>query len=198
MKTIKRFISILLIGSSFGWSYPCQTAQTTLDSNQESPIAQGILQYNKPFVIQFATRLRTFRDAEDIKALIYTNPLDPPKTVDMKKKEGNIWEATISITDSSVKMIMFAFEARDPKGLRSDMLTDDNNGEFWDILLHDESGQPVQGAYQARALSYSGSGGKRAENLDKAIEEIKQEISLYPDNYSARTLYYSILLRKNE
>lgn len=189
---------MILISASFGWSYPCWTSQITLESDQESPISKGHLQLNKPFVIQYTTRLQTFRDASAIQALIYFNPLDPPKKVDMKKKIDNMWEATIILTDSSVKMIMCAFQAKDSTGLRSDMQTDENKGEFWDILVHDETGKPVQGAYQARTLSYTGSGGKRAENLDKAIEEIKQEISLYPDNYPARTLYYSVLLRKNE
>ena len=129
--------------------------------------------------------------------LIYTNPLDPPNSQKMHKS-GDLWQITFTLTDTSTKMILFAFQAEDPLGLRSDLQINDNDGDYWDFLIHDSTDTPVRGAHQARALSYTGFAEKRDQNLDVALEEIENELSLYPDNYFARSLYYTIRLKLDE
>ncbi len=158
------------------------------------------LYYGEPFTIKYKTsqsKITKFpTNPAGMRILIYKNLLDTPETLEMKKKNG-IWETVFTLKDSSVKMIMFAFQAEDSLGLRAASLIDNNNGNFWDFLVYDKTGKPVRGAHLARALSYTGFGGKRKEYLDLALEEIKKELSLYPDNFSARSLAYTILLRKN-
>jgi len=170
---------------------------------QKKPTAtlRGRLQYGQPMQVVYDVKKSEFKEIlpnpKGLIALIYKNSLDPPEYLDMEKK-GESWETTFTLTDTSVKMIMVAFQAIDSLGLRHPDLIADNNGEYWDLLVIDPTGNPVQGAHQVRALSYSGMGGKRNENLQRAFDEIKTELSLYPDNLSARKLLYTILLSAND
>lgn len=134
-------------------------------------------------------------DAEALNVLLYTNLLEEPRILPMEFKNGT-WETTISIADSSVKMILFAFQGRKGEAPETKIEYDDNDGEFWDLLFYDASGKPLMGAHEARAFSYTGLGGRRKENLEKAGKEIEAELEYYPDNFSARSLQYTITLRK--
>ena len=155
-----------------------------------------MLYYNRPFPIVYKVNETSFKGYMNIIAgfqvLIYKNPLNPPEILEMTQKDDQ-WQALYTLSDTTVKMILIAFQAKDSLGLRYDKLVDNNNGEYWDVLVQ-AGGIPVKGAHQARALSYSGMGGTRTKNPKRAYEEIKKEIKLYPNNLSARTLLYSILL----
>ena len=185
-------------------------SNSILRDNQPMKIAQqkratdalkGRLQYGQPMQVVYDIEKSDLKNIlpnpKGLIALIYKNSQDPPEYLDMVKK-GESWETTFTLTDTSVKMIMVAFQGIDSLGLRHPDLIADNNGEYWDMLVTDPTGKPVQGAHQIRALSFSGMGGKRNENLQRAFDEIKNELSLYPDNLSARKLLYTILLSAND
>ena len=195
IKHIQTKIFLVFFSTLLLWPVFSQGAERTTTAEEEH------LYFRKPFIIRYkvphSKTIKFPKNPIGMRVLIYKDLLSTPETLEMKKK-GNIWEAVFTLKDTSVKMIMFAFQAEDSLGLRSENLIDNNNGNFWDVLVYNKSGKPVRGAYQARALSYTGFGGKRKENLEFALEEIKKELSLYPDNFSARSLAYNILLRKNE
>jgi tetratricopeptide (TPR) repeat protein len=158
------------------------------------------LRYDEPFTIQYSPTSRlpgSLQDPYKMTLLIYKDLLNPPEEVEMVKKD-NTWQATITISDTSIKMFMYAFRAETVMDIRAKGNIDTNDGNYWDILLHDAARVTVQGAHQARAVSYTGMGGLRKENLELAHDEISSEIALYRKNYSARNLLYSILLRQYE
>jgi len=159
------------------------------------------LLYDKPITLRYSpntTQLKSLiPDIRTIYLLTYINPLDPPDRMTMTETNGT-WEVTFSVTDTSVKMLIFEFQAEDNMGRFPDNLRDTNKGLYWDMLLCSKNETVVQGAHQARALSYSGIGNKRPEDLDIALKEIQKELALYPDNYSARSLFYTTLLRWSE
>ena len=161
----------------------------------------NVLYYGRPFLINYEldkSPLEKYaQNIQGISALIFTNPLNPPGILDMEYKEDQ-WQAYYTLTDTSVKMLLFSFQAKDSLGLRNQELTDDNGGEYWDALVYDQDGAPIRGAHQARALSYTGMGGSRKKNLPQAFTEIKNELSVFPDNMPARSLMYSIVLSINE
>lgn len=202
MKQLSRKIVICVILQTFFFhSIPTFRSTAKTIPKQLQRVTTKPLRYGEPFSIHYSippTGFKGFiKNPKELRLLIYKNLFDPPEAVEMSKIDGT-WKTSITIIDTTVKMILFAFQAVDSLGLRSSKLIDDNDGDFWDTLVEDATGTPVQGAHQARALSYTGLGGKRREDLDIALKEVKEELSLYPDNYSARTLIYNILLRQYE
>jgi tetratricopeptide (TPR) repeat protein len=163
-------------------------------------IEDRILQYHQPFRIQYkqsdSAVLGSKENPVGIDMLIFKNTLDVPDTVSMASREG-LWEANFSVPDTSVKMVLLSFRIQYSESIGKEF-TDTNMGKYWDLLLHYDTGNPVRGAYQTRSLSFTGLGGRREENLVLALTEIHKELTLYPDNYPARHLLYTILLRQNE
>lgn len=198
----KKIVICVILPMFFFHSIPTfRSTAKTIQKQLQKVTTKKPIRYGEPFTIHYSIPPTGFQDflknPKELRLLINKNPFDPLETVAMEKINGT-WTTSITITDTSVKMILFAFQAVDSLGLRSSRLIDDNDGDFWDILIEDSTRTPVQGAHQARALSYTGLGGNRREDLDIALKEIKEELSLYPDNYSARTLIYNILLRQYE
>ncbi len=67
-------------------------------------------------------------------------------------------------------------------------LRDDNSGNYWDILTLNAEGKPMKGAYLKNAVTYLGNlpiSANREANFSKAVELLKKEIELYPDNIQA-------------
>jgi tetratricopeptide (TPR) repeat protein len=196
-KSFSFFIHILIWGAFLPAGIQTVLAQRV---RVESPSPQNKLVYGEAFRIEYdAASFFTgpLRDTPEITLLVYTNMLDLPKTTPMEKEDG-VWIATITVRDTSVKMILFAFRAETPLDMRPKENLDTNDGYYWDALVCDQRGTVVEGAYQARAASYTGLGGTRVEDLDMALQAVETEMKLYPDNLSARSLYYSILLRDFE
>ena len=168
-----------------------------LQTNPSNPI----LKQGTPYTFRYEVPESGF--SEQIQApstlwvLIFENQSDSAETIEMHEKNG-AWEVAYTLTDTSVKTITFAFMAENAEALLPENLIDDNDGAFWNLLVHDATGTPVRGAHQTLALLYAGFGGRQEEDLDRATEEIAKELSLYPDNYEARILRYTLLLRKDE
>ncbi len=162
-------------------------------------VTGGILRYNAPFTIHYTpdpVQINIPQSSRGFVLLFHKDLFNPPEVIDMVRKK-NTWETTFTLSDTSIKMVMLAFQALDSLGLRSTASIADNRGQYWDLLVYNPAGQPVRGACEARAASFTGMGGKRKEDLDKALDEILKELKLYPENLTARSLYYSIQLRIN-
>ncbi len=153
--------------------------------------------YNEPVFIQIDPsefgHIESPQDIGKMYLLVYSHLLDTPEMIDMQKRNG-IWETVYTLTDTSVKMVIFTVQVEDS----DNQLMDGSQYVFQDMLVYDETNRPVQGAHQARALSYTGLAGLREEDLDLARQEIEKELDFYPGNFSARNLFYTILLKKND
>lgn len=149
------------------------------------------LHYNKDYGIVYAPDSH-ISDSSKIAVLIYTDLLQPPEKVTMTKI-GKEWKTEYVLSDTSVKMILFAFQITN--GADS---IDNNKSEYWSILVHNKDEQPVRGANLAEAVSYAGLGDLRETDLDFAFVYIEKELFLYPNNYSALRLKYNLQLRKYE
>ncbi len=162
--------------------------------------SHALVQYGKPFPIHYRPAAQQFdlmlKTPVGMNLLLYRTLYGEPETIPMEKQDG-LWRTIITVRDTSIKMILFAFQGTDSLSLRSKSLIKDNQGQYWDLLLHDETGQPVRGANLARAMSYTGIGGIRQEDLERAFNDVIQELKLYPDHFQARTLLYTLTLRLN-
>lgn len=66
---------------------------------------------------------------------------------------------------------------------------DDNKGAFWDVLVFDDKGKPVEGANYRKAMSYMGAMPdyyQRQPNLMKALELLEKEVEDHPGNIEAK------------
>ncbi|MFO7889892.1 MAG: redoxin domain-containing protein [bacterium] len=154
-------------------------------------IKKSNLHYNEEYVIAYEQD-SNISDSSQVAALIYTDLLQPAEQVEMTKI-GEEWETEYVLSDTSVKMILFAFQITN--GADS---IDNNMGEYWSILVHNKDEQPVRGANLAEAVSYTGLGDLRETDLDLAFVYLGKELYLYPNNYSALRLKYNLQLRKYE
>jgi len=137
--------------------------------------------------------LEEFQDARSAVLILHTHLLDPPDTLSMNLLDSS-WRASCTLTDTSVKAVFYDFILETFEGTKNKVRSEQG---LWDAMVVDGSGRPVLGAHQAIALSYAGSNEYRPENLDRMIAELREELRLYPRNYTARTLQYSAWLKKD-
>jgi len=159
-------------------------------------VQESNLRYNEEFIIGYGPDAK-LADSSRIAVLVYEDLLQPPKMLEMHKRR-DVWAAEYVLSDTSVKMILLAFQALDGSGKPIPECVDNKNDKYWSRMVTDENEKPVRGANMAEALSYTGLGNLRETDLDAAMEYLEKELSLYPDNYSALKLKYSILFRKFE
>jgi len=164
--------------------------------NYDMAVKESNLHYNEEFIIGYGQDTK-LADSGRIAVMVYEDLLQFPKRLEMHKTWDE-WVAEYVLSDSSVKMILLAFQALDKSGNPISESVDNNNGKYWSIQVYDKNETPVRGANMAEALSYTGLGNLRETDLDAALKYLEQELSLYPDNYSALKLKYSILFRKFE
>lgn len=154
-----------------------------------------LIGYGKPITLVYKSSTARLPEKisriKKIWCVIYTSPTRMPKKIPMTRYDGE-WKTTYTVTDTSVKMLMFYFEVEDSNGFKPKSF---NN--IYDLLMSDSSGRAVRGAYQTRALSYTGIVQYRSENLDRALYDIRNELQNYPDNYQARIFYYILMIKKH-
>lgn len=131
---------------------------------------------------------------QSVSLIVYKSLFDVPETVFMQKKD-TLWTVQYAVSDTSVKMFFFEFRIQDEAGRTA---TDNAKGQLYDAFMHLPGGKPVLGAREARALSFTGFSDKREENPEQALNDVQQELTDYPFNLSARSLYYSILLKQSQ
>ncbi|MEE9224572.1 MAG: redoxin domain-containing protein [Bacteroidota bacterium] len=115
-------------------------------------------------------------EALDVQLLMFRRK-DMPLLIEVPmKKRGKIWEAKMKLDDTKSVFGMIRF--------LSEKLVDNNEDQYWDFLVYDNSGKPMESAYLARSYSYqypSSPDFKRGKDLSRAREEALKEESLYPN-----------------
>ncbi|MFC1569882.1 redoxin domain-containing protein [bacterium] len=131
------------------------------------------------------------QNLESLNLILYTHLLNPPDTLAMLDSELH-WTASTTIEDTSVSMLFFYLEGfgnGKPFYLN-------NHGSPYELYLYTMTGAPVKGAYMVQGLARSGYGNILNADPENAIDAIDKELKLYPDNFSARSLKYTLLMQE--
>ncbi len=100
------------------------------------------------------------------------------------------WKGTLARADSDAQVLLFRFVAG--------TTVDDNNGRFWQIMIHGAGGKPVQGAH-LRMASLLLSSGFLEFRMDRdtraARTEMLSELQCYPSSWQAKTMLWDLALR---
>jgi cytochrome oxidase Cu insertion factor (SCO1/SenC/PrrC family) len=161
------------------------------------PVLSGKPVYGGPVVFQYRppeARNAMVRPIREVTLLLYGGLSQAADTLPMKPSGDSTWKAVYTLTDTTGRVLYFAFRIQDDAGRVS---TDDNGGALYDVLVCGSDGRPVQGAHEARALSYTGITDRRPENLDRALSEAQQELVFYPRNLSARNVAFTLMLKQS-
>ena len=131
---------------------------------------------------------------EGCRLVLFKGPLAEPE-LKMMYREGDEWRTTVTVTDTAVKVLFYAFKVHINGRLHGPFFPD---GEDYSILLAaGPDGRPVRSAHELTALSYTAAGALKREDASKALEAVERELDLYPLNLSARRLKYSIILTRD-
>ncbi len=106
------------------------------------------------------------------------------------RKSGKTWKGSFVFDDTAARIVLFKFVSGE--------MTDDNDGDCWDLLACGKDGKPVEGAYQWRGLMIMFGGGygfKKTKDMDTALACLNLETTLYPENTSAYAAAWSAQLR---
>jgi len=137
------------------------------------------------------------RTLESVALIVYENPYLEPENLPMTRV-GNDWEIKWDFALHEEVMITYGFELVFKSDTGEITKTENNQGEWWQLLWEETDNQPVKGALQSLALLYAGAGDILEEDLPGAIETIENEIDLYPENLEARTIRIQLLLKESE
>ena len=113
---------------------------------------------------------------------------DMPSMLEKKmERTGNRWET--SFTVDNVNAVSFSVR------YDSDDKIDDNGSKAWNILLTGKNGKPLMGAQFMQALLHLQKnyfGFKHLQDSAKAMEALRRELKLYPNNWRANLLVWGI------
>lgn len=127
-------------------------------------------------------------DSIAIQVLLYHHNADLELHQAPMQQTGTDWQVEVPL--KAAVYGLFRFVAND--------IADTRAGAFWDFIVHDQTGQPVQGAYQALAESWvhpaRGPLFGRAENYDQARIAIAREETLYSATDDTRDLRWAVEL----
>jgi thiol-disulfide isomerase/thioredoxin len=125
-------------------------------------------------------------------ALILRSEGPPTLTEVSLKKSGQLWTGSFKLAEAKAQVLFLRFVSGDK--------TDDNSENVWDLLVYGSDGKEVKGAHMGRAqVQASGNyaGFKRAKDPAAAMNELKIERSLYPDNIGAIAMLWNLDMRAN-
>ena len=107
-------------------------------------------------------------------------------------KDGNYFTANVTLPSDSIVYITYKFV--------SESAIDDNNLQWWDIFLYDNTGKELEGGHYQKALSSLFSYDlKRKMDVSDARKELEKEIELYPDNiFALQTKWLNDIKVSNE
>lgn len=108
--------------------------------------------------------------------------------------EDQVWRAEWTITDTLCRLILFSFVM----DTMEKEIWDNNGNAYYELRVFGRNGQPLKGAYLESALTVAGFESDRTEDLEFALEQLRRENKLYPEDYSTRLLRYTIMLRGPE
>ncbi|MFA6440114.1 MAG: TlpA disulfide reductase family protein [Bacteriovoracaceae bacterium] len=108
------------------------------------------------------------------------------------ERSGDQWMTSFVIEDPKAVSFSLRFESEDS--------IDNNQGAGWTILLSGKNGKPVKGAQFMQAimrLQKDFMGFIRQQDTLMAISLLRAELAAYPDQWSARTLLWSIEMKQS-
>lgn len=108
------------------------------------------------------------------------------------KKSGKTWEGTFKLSQEKAETILLKFVSGE--------LIDDNNENVWSSMVYGRDGKEVKGAHVGMAqVLFSGNyiGFKKPKDVGAALNELRIERDLYPDNFGAMTFFWSLTMRAN-
>jgi len=111
------------------------------------------------------------------------------RTVPLGRDAGQ-WSGSVRIPEVDVTLLLVQFVADDR--------VDDNDGNAWLLMVHNQDGKPVRGAHLARATVL-----QRAEyfnfrherDTDGMQRALALEQALYPENWRASIMSWGLLMR---
>jgi thiol-disulfide isomerase/thioredoxin len=124
-----------------------------------------------------------FREANEVTLEVYTADKQVYPEGVLRQypmaRSGKDWNASFVIADTQANALCFRFTSGD--------LVDDNNDNIWFAMVYGKDGRPVRSAHFSVSWLYGfGIGSFRRErNLQLNLKELSDELSLYPDNFSA-------------
>jgi len=103
-------------------------------------------------------------------------------------RNGADWSASFALADTQANAMFFRFTSGD--------LVDDNNDNVWYAMVYGVDGKPVRSAHFSVSWLYGYGVGsfRRQRNSQLNQQEIAEELSLYPDNFSAAQWNWMALL----
>lgn len=108
------------------------------------------------------------------------------------KKTGQLWKGSFKLDEAKAQVLFFRFVSGEK--------TDDNSENVWDLMVYGSDGKEVKGAHMGRAQVLANGnyiGFKRAKDPVAAMNELKIERSLYPDNMGAIAMLWNLDMRAN-
>ncbi|MGA3244908.1 MAG: redoxin domain-containing protein [Bacteroidota bacterium] len=136
----------------------------------------------------------TLRNAKDITAEVLLSKSSPemPQLIELPmKSESGVWKASFKLSDDKARMLLVRFTSGEQK--------DDNGEKSWETMVYGANGNALEGAHLMRAsMLRSGSyiDFKLTKDADAAKKEIAMERELYPENYGALSLQWSLMMRE--
>lgn len=100
----------------------------------------------------------------------------------------SLMKAKFKLNVPGVKFIIYKFESTEE--------IDDNNGDLWNSLIYDSTGKPVFQSLECRSWAYSGfasdSSYRMRRDISLAADDIREELKLYPQSFSAWNAYFML------
>lgn len=107
------------------------------------------------------------------------------------KNSGQLWECSFKLSDDKARWLLIRFVSGE--------LVDDNGENAWNLLVYGPNGQALKGAYLQRAMGLQ-SGRvidfKISKNAEAAKADILRERELYPGNWRAASVWWSMMMRE--
>ncbi len=179
MKTINLVVLLLVITSSL-WA---QTDIVSIAPHQPKRSESVTITYNPKAPGATLTAANEFE-------LITFAPFGPEKKTKMELKDGK-WVGVVTLNDTTQTFVLFYF--------KSGKAEDKNSEKFWDFMIYGPDGKPLKNAHMMRAVSYKYYLARKIENRsEKALQALKEELKLYPENFAAKLTSWRIELDEAE
>jgi thiol-disulfide isomerase/thioredoxin len=135
------------------------------------------------------------KEAAEVTAVVLLVHIDDlPSVIEQPmERAGAVWKTSFTVNDPKAVGFLVRFDA--------DETIDDNSSNAWFTSLYGKNGKPVEGSMFIQSLLHlqrNYYGFKRTVDSAKAIAAVKQELKLYPDNWRAQQMLWSIETRNAE
>ncbi len=181
------------LGMLFFLIFSGTTIAGELDISPEKPTAGSRLNF-----IYKADELLKSNPEINLFAYVYisNNPEAKAYQISLSKTSGDNYSGTFVLPEKSV-FLLFKIDGRDEYF----DVGDNNKGRMWDLIVYDSKSTPVEEAHLRCAQSYLGAvpeNMKRLIDYTGALQKLREEVTLYPDNELAKIARASLMydLRK--